>query len=365
MDESLSVTSALRRYGGQRTRTRGRPLKPRPSLPHLNLDLAKYTPPPTPYESVQQLSTSPSTRSLKPPSPAEPGKPSATDDFISAICATLTTFPHTMLFLDTPCILGIRRLNTAHNSFHLSQLSHFPTPPGSDQITTHPEPELRPRRSRLPKSTGSSLFRGRSLRRRKSEKQTHQSDIKTASSDADRPVTAVQPIPFPSDINLSSPNLRPLRAIFPHTDDWWRSVLYAHLVAYNFVRAPITISSTSPPDSFPNNSSAPRCAGPRPSADISVSTARTEIPNQFNTSLKASRTLGMVLPTLPYVSGRELRLEAARDVLEGCVGRIAECMMSEDGPVGGSLEAASPSSRVNSGFVRALAEVVRGCEGLI
>jgi hypothetical protein len=155
--------------------------------------------------------------------------------------------------------------------------------------------------------------------------------------------------PLISDVELNPPNLRPLRLIFPKTDDWWRRVLYAHLLAYNYVLSPLTPTLES--CSFPALVSTTTLDS-RPGTAVSVSSRQMSLPNRFNTSAKASKTLGMVLPTTPYLSARESKLEEAKRRLEDAMEKVVDCMVGED------------TGKAEPGFVRALAEVVRACEGL-
>ena len=170
---------------------------------------------------------------------------------------------------------------------------------------------------------------------------THQSQ-----SQSQRPSTSCNTfdasLKHPQSNPLAAPKLQPIRNIFPRASEWVIGAVYAHIVAYNFLNS-VSLSSDSP-------------------HNIPFHTwTSQELPS------KAAKTLGIpAMNRLPRISNtREDVLNARDSTIEAITDAVLRCIeyllhdvdgagfSRSDGLNGGSLEAT---------LVRALVEVVKGCE---
>lgn len=243
---------------------------------------------------------------------------------IESICDTIDGSPRD-LQVDSYCIAEIRRLNRQ------ARIAAFPAPPPiptSHDIFTADEPK----RGRRSKSIFGTFRTPRANHFPVSADVPSEPRLSTTS----RPSTA-------KSVVDTKPDLTVLRSIFPNSDDWWRSVLYAHLVAYTYVAQHKAARSAS--------------EGPqrRPS--------------------KATRTLG--LPMTADLPGQVVSSPVKEDkdlmesfdliltALASCISRIIAVMRgAENCDRAGSSFAAYERRReeIDWPFVRALSEIVKVAE---
>ncbi len=163
---------------------------------------------------------------------AEPDSVELSRSNIDAIYDTLQDFPQRMLFLDTPCIVDIRHQN------YLAQCAADPrlSPnPSSSSTSTYSlaldQLQLPSSRRRTATDFFAPFFHAT----------TKKSSLfwrKVTPSYASRPPSSMSTgwRTLASQSDSSPPNLSVFRHIFPNTQDWWRNVLYAHVIAFNYVR---------------------------------------------------------------------------------------------------------------------------------
>jgi hypothetical protein len=155
------------------------------------------------------------------------------------------------------------------------------------------------------------------------------------------------PPPLPAE-----PNLQPFSAIFPSTTSYLRSALYAHILAYIFVT------------SLPEYYAIPQTHTPPPSP-IKLryySTTSQSIPQ------KAADRLGIPVPATPRkidVADDAINLRQSR--MGSGVVMLAEKLRSNIGWLIAKMsddrnEKEEGAGRVDASFLRALEEVVKGCE---
>lgn len=138
-------------------------------------------------------------------------------DLVEEISSFIDSFPENMLTLDAPCIMELRRLKK-----NLRETSTAQKPAQSP----HPN------------------------RRTSFGPQTELASPGASSSNTWPPPDGSRPPCIDHATDARAADLSPLRTIFPETNDWWRGILYAHLVAYNH----ITTLSDKPSSSIPSPS---------------------------------------------------------------------------------------------------------------
>ncbi|KAI9745237.1 MAG: hypothetical protein M1818_001515 [Claussenomyces sp. TS43310] len=247
---------------------------------------------------------------------------------IEEICDAIDGSPRD-LQLDTFCINEIRRQNRQARNEPASSL----TSPNLSCID--PETFLHvPRGGTLHRRK--SLFSLGPLRHAVSHKSRHPTTGTISASTIRNGPSASTSTTTSAD--HKSADLQPLYDIFPESDDWWRGVLYSHLVAYNYVRDV--------------------CQARRPAA------MRRLIHS------KAVQTLGLppaaMMVDLPAdlqweESGYDQSFAEIQSGLASCINRIISCMAGDYEGMRDHLEGLTVR-HVNHAFVRALAEVVRSCE---
>jgi hypothetical protein len=162
---------------------------------------------------------------------AESASIEPTRTIIGSIHDVVQGFPQQMLFLDTSCVTNIRHQN------HLAQRKtghrSFSNPTFSSSTNSLPLDRRNfPTRRRR---TATDFFAPFFLT---TTKKSSYSQKKVASSYANRPSSCISRDwkSLASQPDIPPPELSIFRHIFPDTQDWWRSVLYAHLVAFNYIR---------------------------------------------------------------------------------------------------------------------------------
>jgi hypothetical protein len=247
---------------------------------------------------------------------------------IDSIYDAVRGFPQHMLSLDTPCLVEIRRQNHFAQDTAATQCLSTPSPNSTiyslplDQLQRRPSrprvttakfftPLLRASLTKnfLPQNKGTSLYNTRTSSRK---------------STGSRFLSQSDPPP---------PNLSAFQHIFPSTQDWWKTALYAHLIAYNYICGLQAISQ----------------------CPIS------ELPP------KASRTLGIsggcsthFTPT-PVLDARLVEIEME---LVSCITWITNC-------IAGKINAQTDTKKVRNWYerdhilVRALAEIVKVSVGIM
>jgi hypothetical protein len=237
-------------------------------------------------------------------------------DLVEAISNGIDSFPQEMLTLDTPCVAELRWRNknsrTSHTPKTSARLSHSKSHSSCRRLTKTANP-------------GDSA-----------------SEISFPSpiDDASLPASYIERTPDNRKVDL-----RPLRTIFTQTDDWWRSLLYAHLVAYNHITAlqapPLSndLSVNLPPQSPKRRKRIPRDSifGPPP-APLHLKPSASTIVAQ--------------------------NLAEVEEALASCITCIANFMAGHSDSLYGEDFGVSCASKSLSDqiLVRSLAEVVKGCE---
>lgn len=286
----------------------------------------------------------------RPDSPHSPT--SSVMDVVDAIEGAVNGFPSTMLLLDAPCIGQIRthlRQCPAISETHSPHLSPFPTPaerrfhrsplrgsrshrdlrqPSVDHLQARPlTPVSRtfPPLGKLDTTVGGSP----PTKRLSSPLRSPTSlSLESRTSSAD---CAIKPCPAPH-------NLQALRTIFPKTSDFMRSALYAHILAYIF------LTSLSHPASAQHQSQ---------SASFSLFTTTTSIPS------KAASTLGIPTGTKMPLTKANVHINGLEEQVVTCIRKLVGGM---EGKVGWSMEGDARGRFLDRVFLRALVEVVKGCE---
>jgi hypothetical protein len=247
------------------------------------------------------------------------------DSIINAIRRAVRGFPQDMLFLNTPCVVQIRRQShPSHQSAPLLQS----LPNRSQESSEYRPPSRKPQTSSFRRRTmAAGIFA--SLERHHSTKHSSpELDAASVTSTIKRPpYTPTAPKGLSESEDVSSPDLTAFQKIFPSTDDWWRDVLYAYLVAYNYIQ------------------------------DIKVQP-------KPNISSKAYRTLGIPRFTSSRACPSERQDPALADLesdLASCINRVINCMAGRNNALRDTEEIRQVEK--NDGLLlRALAEIVRVCE---
>lgn len=254
--------------------------------------------------------------------------------------------PSKLLLPDTPCISAIRT--------HLQQSSHLysqwqvPAPlpsPLSEGLDWRPRPN--PPTARPTSLYFTSLRRTLSSRTSKTSP-TSQQEWNHTTHDTIHPTSLPQLHNQCPEI-LPEPNLEPLSAVFPSTSPYLRSALYSHLLAYSFL------------STLPHAYSLPHTPPPSPLHLPFFTTTSQSLPN------KAADRLGIPVPAVATrridvggnavivrhsgtASGAETGMLTER-VKAGIAWLIREMSNGE-----------SEVMEVDETFLRALAEIVKGCE---
>jgi hypothetical protein len=268
-----------------------------------------------------------------------PRKSDSIPQILSDLNQSTTNFSATSLIPDTPCIAAIRK--------HLDQSSHsewdLPAPPLSPFSEGV---DWRPRPNRSSRQTKLSLQRTFSSRTSKT--------VSVTNHDWAQPTHDILETPLPQShsLDLSEPNLQPLAIIFPNTEYELRLALYAHILAYLFL--------TSLPDHYtlPQNHILP------PSPPY-LSPFFTTTPQSL--PAKAADRLGIAIS-----ADRPRRINVASDAIvwrtsgsDNGVGTLMERLRMGIGFLiveMGHDANGGVSQGINEALLRALGEIVKGCE---
>ncbi|RDW61304.1 hypothetical protein BP5796_11196 [Coleophoma crateriformis] len=342
----------------------------RSEIPRDRLDLAMASPPVSPTQSIRSSASiveqsnvadgratfGRSGTSLyqavnRPDSPHSPT--SSVMNIVDAIEGAVNGFPSTMLLLDAPCLGQIRthlRQCPAVSETHSPHLSPFPTPaerrfhrsplrgsrshrklrqPSLDRLQTRPlTPVSRtfPPLDRIDTSVGGSP----PIKRLSSPLRSPTFlSLESRTSSSETGTTKSSPAPH---------NLQPLRTIFPKTSDFMRSALYAHILAYIF------LTSLSHPASAQQQSQNP---------SVPIYTSTISIPS------KAASTLGIPTGTKLSLINTNIHIQKLEEQVVTCIRKLVGGM---EGKVGWSMEGDARGRFLDRVFLRALVEVVKGCE---
>ncbi|TAQ88674.1 hypothetical protein B7494_g2999 [Chlorociboria aeruginascens] len=141
---------------------------------------------------------------------------------------------------------------------------------------------------------------------------------------------------LPQNTTLTT-NLRPLRRIFPHTSDFLRSALYAHIIGYSYTTSLANFS-------------------PHPSSLLHASSSSPNI----NIPFKAADTFGIpsgaVITPAPRTPDEDfvtIRIRHLEERLRGCIARLVTAMK-------GSGASRYEDKGIDVRFLRSLVEVVKG-----
>jgi hypothetical protein len=287
----------------------------------LEWESSTHSPPPSPMAST-------SLGILEEPFPehqyhdTEPESTEPTRTIIDSIHDVVQDFPQQMLFLDTSCVTDIRHQNhlaqrkTDSRSFSNSSSSSSANSLLLDQrnLPTH--------RRRTATNFFAHLFLATTRKSSYSQK-------KAASSYANRPSSCISTDwkSLASKPDIPPPELSIFRHIFPDTQDWWRSVLYAHLVAFNYIN-----ENNTPPQRNVH------CFPP-----------------------KALRTLGISYGQSILASDATIRLTDLEENLVSCITWITHCMTGKRSAQRDINEYQDEFDRDHI-LVRALAEIAKVCE---
>ncbi|KAL3419951.1 hypothetical protein PVAG01_08450 [Phlyctema vagabunda] len=334
----------------------------RSPAPRRQPDLAMASPPISPEFSPTSATTS-STTSRPEPLPElkrpisflshrvrskSPQTASSTIfDVVEALNRSVSGFPSTMLLLDAPCIALIRK--------HIRQ---FPSDidPASPLLSPFPTPAER-RYNRSPLRHNNRTRERKAVLSYVPARPRSPSNHRLPRLDTNMNFISTNfasPLPSPVDSSEYRPstsstlssnatsktpshNLQPLRTIFPKTSDFMRSALYAYILAYIF------INSLSQPTS-PHH------------LQLSSASIRSKVPS------KAASTLGIPTGTpLPNAAadGFSTLVSKIEDGVSACIRKLVGGM---EGRVGWSVEQGDGGRFLDRVFLRALVEVVKGCE---
>lgn len=251
------------------------------------------------------------------------GSAEMNNSIINSISDIVQEFPQRMLFLDTPCVFEIRRQkHIAHYAIAAQDIS-IPSFGSPDSSLPLAQQRFSSHRRGITSNLFAPLLCATSINNSSPQYKAAPSYITEPLSEKFTPTLSPPPSPPPPDLSA-------FRHIFPTTQDWWRDVLYAHLVVYNYVCDV-------------------RALFLYPFIDVPP---------------KASRTLGT-----PYGSSNDpieaLNLNTGLGDLEmrlvSSITWIANCM-SGRGSVSVDTESVKYTGKGNEILVRALAEIVKNCE---
>lgn len=302
----LSSEKSIRNSSGHTPNAHAYPIKVPPPNPRQNLVRHsppisqfefpfKHSHPTTPPKSSSSASQSDNgfAQSIKHRKTRARGSEGSEIEYnvTDGIYAAIGGFPRDMLFLNSPCVVNIRRES------------------------------LLSRRSQAvyARSSQSSAVRSASQR-------SQEEAYRECSASAIDVLSEYHTVdtPEPPEADLTS-----LKNIFPDTDDWWRSVLYAQLVAYNYL------------------------------VDINKATSRQYghiIPPEVASTMGAPAKVVIT----PSAGGNQAYAEAVEG-LELCISRITNCMGGCSTALTG-IGGSDALKKTDLTIVRALAEVVRSCE---
>ena len=252
----------------------------------------------------------------------EPESIEPTRTIIDSIHDVVQDFPQQMLFLDTSCVTDIRYQN--HLAQRKTDSRSFSNSSSSSSASSLPldRRNLPTRRRRTATNFFAPFFLATTRKSSYSEK-------KVASSNANRPPSCISTDwkSLASQPDIPPPELSIFRHIFPDTQDWWRSVLYAHLVAFNYIS-----ENNTPPQR-----------------------------NDHGFPSKACRTLGISCGQSTLASDATIRLTDLEKNLVSCITWITHCMTGKRGAQRDINEYRDEFDRDHI-LVRALAEIAKVCE---
>lgn len=297
----------------------------------------------------------PQSNSAKPPSHRRKLSASAIAGIVADITASVQEFPERMLCLDTPCIVAIR-----HDLCRGGTSSLDGSPLASSAATVSIEANMkaaadatrppafhrqnssvtRSRRVRkqltplprslragtpLPARTSSDSF-ARLLPDRYNSKMDmlsyYREDLTSSSAaETSDKTEAVE--------KLKVPDLSPIASIFPESDSWFQSTLYAHLTAYNYITSLNTILQARPSQ------------GRRSRA----------VPD------KAARTMG--ISSMATIEDDDNTYTRVMDNLEQCMVKIMKSMMGKREGISGLNSPGAVLGCEELALLRALCQVVR------
>lgn len=244
---------------------------------------------------------------------------------IDSIYEVVQSFPQHMLFLNTPCVVEVRRQNHFVQDAAGAQRLSIPSPNSSVYSLPLDQLQRPSRRRRTTAKLLAPLLRA-SLAKHFLPQNTVTLPYVTRPSSRRPTASGVLSLSEPPP-----PNLSPFQHIFPSTQDWWRTILYAHLIAYNYI-----------------------CT-----TQVSSQYLMSEVPR------KASRTLG-ISRGYSSQSTANTALDARLDEIErglvSCITWITNCMAGENSALTDTMKVQTEYER-DSILVRALAEIVKVCEG--
>lgn len=274
--------------------------------------------------------------------PWQASRRNSISQIISALDESTSDFPPSILNIETPVISMIR------THFHQTSSSYsqwdVPVPlpsPFSEGVDWRPRPNPPTPRRRPKTSYFSSLQRTFSSRTSRTVPISKQDWDQTQ----DLPI---HPHP-PSDPHPKQPNLGPLNIIFPTITHHVLSILYAHILAYLFV--------TSLPGhySFPSTYTPPHS----PTYLPYYNTTSQPIPQKAAERLGISPSTGNLSKVNITDDAIILRQSGMgtgmlEEKLRGAIGWLIAGMSDNEREAG--------EGRVNAPFLRALGEIVKGCE---
>lgn len=256
---------------------------------------------------------------------AESGSVEISRNIIDSIHDVIRGFPQHMLFLDTPCLVEIRRQNHFAQDATAAECLSIPSPNSSIYLLPLDQQRRPSRRRRTTAKFFAPLLRASLTKnflpqnRGTSSYDTRPSSRKSTDS---RSLSLSDPPP---------PDLSAFQHIFPSTQDWWRTVLYAHLIAYNYI------------------------CGLQVLSQYTIS----ELPPKASRTLGISRGYSSHYTPNPVLDARLVEIEME---LVSCITWITNCMA-------GKINAQRDTRKVRNGYerdcilVRALSEIVKVSEG--
>lgn len=277
-------------------------------------------------------------------------------NIIDSIYEVVLGFPQHMLFLNSPCIVDIRHQNRSTSSYAYTQrLYNLPFKSSDDRMPLGQPPRASIRRCTAATKFFAPFFRAAST---KASPPRHKGALYFATRPSSRRSTALQNIFPPS--TLPSPDLLAFQHIFPATQNWWRGVLYAHLIAYNYVHEINTSQNLASGIPF----KASRTLRLSQALSHRAETARhpdSVVYPSYRVPLKACRTLG-----IPRLSSNRSITSAHHDgcladlenELASCITWITNCMSGKINSSTGMDSICTVDNR-DLILVRSLAEIVR------
>lgn len=299
----------------------------------------------------------PQSNSVNPPSHRRKLSASAIAGIVADITASVQEFPEKMLYLDTPCIVAIRHDMRRGKSSILDSTPVASTAATASSIEANMKVAADPTPYLAFQRQSSTVIRSQkvdkllpplphSLRAATPPPARTSSPENTLRLLPDRYSPTMDMISYYSEVltrtpgakrsdeseaveTLKVPDLSPIAAIFPDSDSWWQSTLYAHLIAYNYITN-LNIALQSRPSQRRQSRAVPD---------------------------KAARTMG--IPKMAIIGDSDTAYTKVPENLEKSMVRIMKSMMERKEGISGLSSHGGVLGRGELALLRALCQVVK------